>query len=107
MRATVWKTIVGVGSVAGVLGAFYGIDKNYVRMNYHEVCFAQVKQDMTGIQEQISKQRAYDEVFFWQKMEVELTQAVAAHPNDTRLQKKLEDVRKKQAEAEERLKKAK
>ena len=99
-----WKVLIGIGAVLGVLGSFYGIDKLYVRQNYHDVCFAQVKKDMTGMQEQYTRQRTYDEVFFWQKMEIELTQAVAAHPTDVHLQKKLEEVKAKKEAAEKRLK---
>jgi len=98
-----WKVLIGIGALLSVLGAFYSLDKNYVRLSYHDVCFAQVRKDMTGMQEQYTRQRIYDEVFFWQKMEIELTQAIAAHPNDENLKRKLQDVRKKKEDAERRL----
>ena len=103
--STIWKVVVGVGVILGILGGLYGIDAKYVRLNYHEICFAQVKKDMTAIQEQIVRQRTYDEVFFWQKMEVELTQQLAVYPNDKALQKKLEGVVNKKEEAEKKLSK--
>lgn len=100
----VWKVVIGMGTVLGVIGGFYALDSNYVRMNYHEVCFAQVKQDLSAIQKQTAIQRTYDEVFFWQRMEVELTLQKAKYPNDTNLDRKLEEVRKNKEESEKRLK---
>jgi hypothetical protein len=103
METSTWKIIVGAGVILSLFGGMYAIDKNYVRQNYHDVCFAQVKSEMSDMQKQTATQRVYDEVYFWQRMEVELTKHHAAHPEDKAIEKKLEEVIKNKEKAEKKL----
>ena len=104
-KDTIWKVVIGIGVVLGVFGGFYKIDSVYVRSEYHALCMAETKQNLSEVQKQISVQRAYDEVFFWQRTEVELMKASAAHPNDKALKAQLEEVQKNKKEADDRLRK--
>lgn len=108
------KIIKQAGAVVGIIivgtGAWIGLDAHWTTREYHDVCLAaqeKVNQEVTRTlqmqQMQIKKNDERSQLFYLQKMEIELMGAVSAHPNDQNLKKSLEGVRKQREELERRL----
>ena len=113
---TIIKTFKVVLVIFAVIGASFSLSKYFVLKEVYEAkCEAaekefngfkiEVAQTFQGMQSQISIQRAYDEVYFWQKTVVQLTQALSQNPNNGMLKVQLNNARIKLSEAENKLKK--
>ena len=108
------RTIQGAIIILSLFGGFLGLNKYFVAKELYEAkCEAsstefktfkiEVAQTFQGMQSQIAIQRAYDEVYFWQKTVVQLTQALAQNPNNGMLKVQLNNARIRLQEAESKL----
>ena len=110
-----WKnTILNIAVFLGLIGTIFGMNKYFVLKEVYEAkCEASAKefnsykievaQSLQAIQSQIQIQRAYDEVYYWQKTVNQLTQSLAQNPNNGYLKVQLNNARTRLQEAENRL----
>jgi hypothetical protein len=108
------KTVNVIIIVFALIGGFFGLNKYFVLKEVYEAkCEAsskefntfkiEVAQTFQGLQKQMALKSAYDEVYFWQKTVVQLTQALAQNPNNGMLKVQLNNARTRLREAENRL----
>lgn len=113
-KSSLKKAIAGCAVVIGLVVSVLGLNRYFVNKEvYQAKCEAAEKRfnvietgmqkSFKGIQNQIEIQRAYDEVYFWQKTVVQLTQALATNPNNGYLKVQLNNARTNLKEAERRL----
>jgi hypothetical protein len=100
------KTISVVSIVLGIIGGFLLLEDHWVSRSYHDLCFAQMEQAIAGIQSQIERQGAYDEVFFWQKTVIIRTDEYSKRPTSNN-RKRLQEAQENLKSAQERLEKLK
>jgi hypothetical protein len=100
------KVITVAGVIVGLIGGFIVLEDHWVSRSYHDLCFAQMEQAVAGIQKQIERQGAYDEVFFWQKTVVINTDDYARNPTPFN-RKRLQEAQENLKEAQKRLEKLK
>ena len=114
IKQYIWKVLIGLGSLLAVISAVWGFEKHFVTRELHSICIEDVHKehklwlaDVTTAVKQIQidsrLQRAYDEVYFWQRIIIEMTQACSNNPQDMSLKKKLEGAENNLKNAEERL----
>jgi hypothetical protein len=112
-----WKnTVLNIAVFLGLIGTIFGMNKYFVLKEVYDAkCEAsskefktfkiEVAQTFQGMQNQITVQRAYDEVYFWQKTVIQLSQALAQNPNNGMLKVQLNNARTRLQEAENKLRK--
>ena len=112
-----WKKAVSIVVIfLGLIGSVLALNKYFVLKDVYDAkCEAAEKefsgfkiemaQTFQGMQSQIAVQRTYDEVYFWQKTVIQLTQALAQNPDNGMLKVQLNNARIKLSEAENKLKK--
>lgn len=97
------KAIASFGVIVGIVGGFIAIDKHYVNKEYHALCEAQVRADMGQMQKQISIQRSYDEVFYWQRSEAQYRVMLNADPANAEIRRLLDEAVREKVKAQDRL----
>jgi hypothetical protein len=95
----------GVLVVASLFGAVWGLDKQFVPREVHELDMAAMSEQIIQMQKNTAIQRAEDEVFYWQRKEVELVRDCAAEPWNLEKKNELNEVKRLKEKAEDRLRK--
>jgi len=115
MIKTLLKIGGGVAVALALFGGYIGIDtwlqSKYVELTYHNACMAETASAMKMIQQDLQHDRekralidARDDVMDWMRLEHELELLLEGSPNNTRIQKKLDSVKKARERAEDKLK---
>ena len=98
------KVLGGIAIVLGLFTGVWAVDAHFVTKEYHKLCMQQVNQTIQGIQKQTAIQSVYDKLYYWQKMEMEISALLLKYPGNQNLQAKLRKVLKEIEKAEEELK---
>ncbi|HBF42351.1 MAG TPA: hypothetical protein DDW42_01735 [Desulfobacteraceae bacterium] len=103
MKKQLQLVIAGAIAIFAIVGGWVQLDAHWTPRSYHEQCFADMRAEIQTIQQTSLIQQAYSEIFYYSKMEIELTKASLNHPDDQGLKDQLNDMIKKRKEAETRL----
>ncbi len=107
MKKQLQLVIVGAIAIFAIVGGWVQLDAHWTPRTYHEQCFADMRAEIQTIQKTSSIQQAYSEIFFYSKMEIELTRASVSHPNDQEIKNQLNRATENRKAAEKRLRKLK
>lgn len=103
MRKQLQFVIAGAIAIFAIVGGWVGLDSHWTPRAYHEQCFAEMRDEIKGIQKTSLIQQAYSEMFYYSKMELEITKASLNHPTDEGLRQQLHKITEKRKQAEARL----
>lgn len=103
MKKQLQLVIAGAIAIFAIVGGWVQLDAHWTPRAYHEQCFAEMRAEIQTIQKTSLIQQAYSEIFYYTKMEMELTKATLNHPTDQGLRQQLNSITKKRKQAETRL----
>jgi hypothetical protein len=100
-----WKAFLAVGSVIGVLGAAWGLDKHWLPREIYSVEVAMQKKTMQQIQQSSELSNALNWLQYWQREERDARKIYQSQPSNLGLKVDYEEAKKNRLDAEKRLKK--
>ena len=103
-NGNITKSIVVAGSVLGLIGGVWAMDKHFLPREVHELEMAAMSKAIQGIVDSTRIQSTQNEVFFWMRTEMNLREQLAKNQDDQSISLRLEEAVEKRNEAEQRLK---
>ena len=104
MKNGITKSIVIAGSVLGLIGGVWAMDRHFMPREVHKLEMVAMSKAIQGIVDSNTIQRTQDEVFYWMRTEMMLREQVAKNPNDQSYRSRLKETIEKRTKAEQRLK---
>lgn len=99
------KCFLAVGSVIGVLGAAWGLDKHWLPREIYKLDVAMQQKTMQQIQQSSELSNALNWLQYWQREERDARHLWEKDPNNPNRREDYEEAKKNRLDAEKRLKK--
>ena len=99
------KSVLAVGSVIGVLGSAWGLDKHWLPREVYKLEYAMQQKTMQQIQQSSELSNALNWLQYWQREERDARKIWKVNPGNPDLREDYDDAKKNRLDAEKRLKK--
>ena len=97
--------LITAGSVVGLLGGLTALDNHWLPREVYTISYAQVQQDVRGLQKEMVLQSNRNEVFYWMRRETELRTECSRDPKNVAIRGELEEAIVERRRAEDNVKK--